>query len=138
MNILFGALTIGAVALLAGGANGMWQGKRASNVPYHVHMWVHDETDDSWPGSGVLITNKHVLTAAVNIYHFNRWDLGFGNVKQSDLQKVTSYEAFVHEKFDDNTDDNNLGVVVVPGDGVQFSRKFSPSWHWAGCSTNRT
>lgn len=92
----------------------MWHGQKTSNVPYHVHMWVYDENDYSWPGSGVLVTNTHVLTAAVNIHHFNRWDLGIGRSSQNDLQVLTSYTAFVHEQFDDNTDDNNLGIVVLP------------------------
>lgn len=91
----------------------MWKGQQSGEVPYHVHMWVYDETDYSWPGSGVIITNKHVLTAAVNVFHFNRWDLGFGSANQNGLKIVTSYNAFVHEHFDDATDDNNLGVVVM-------------------------
>lgn len=100
----------------------MWNGKQSGEVPYHVHMWVYDETDYSWPGSGVLISNKHVLTAAVNVFHFNRWDLGFGSASQNDLKIVTSYNAFVHEQFDDATDDNNLGIVVIP-EPLEFNGK---------------
>lgn len=92
----------------------MWHGHKSGLVPYHVHMWVYDESDFSWPGSGVLITNTHVLTAAVNIYHFNRWDLGIGSSSQMDMEMLTSYTAYVHEEFDDATDDNNLGIVVLP------------------------
>lgn len=118
-------LVLAAIAAVAiGGAQAMFGGKRSGQVPYHVHMWVFAETNDSWPGSGVLITNNHVLTAAVNIFHFTRWDLGFGNVKRDDLLMITSHEAFVHEAFDDATDDNNLGVVVMPGAGVTFSGIF--------------
>lgn len=119
VRLLFVLASIAAVAI--GGTQAMWGGKRSGQVPYHVHMWVFADTNDSWPGSGILITNHHVLTAAVNIFHFNRWDLGFGNVKRSDLLMITSHEAFVHEQFDDTTDDNNLGVVVLPGAGVTFS-----------------
>lgn len=91
----------------------MWHGQKSVGVPFHVHMWVYDE-DDSWPGSGVLITDSHVLTAAVNIHHFKRWDLGFGSSNQHGLVKMTSYNAYVHENFDDSTDDNNLGIIVLP------------------------
>lgn len=101
----------------------MWHGQRSGAVPYHVHMWVYD-ADDSWPGSGVLITNSHVLTAAVNIQHFHRWDLGIGSDTQNGLELITSYNAFVHEQFDDTTDDNNLGIVVLP-QCIEFSGWFN-------------
>lgn len=67
-----------------------------------------------WPGSGVLVTRRHVLTAAINVLNFNRWDLGFGSERQNNLQMITSFEGSVHEKFNDTTDDNNLGLIVMP------------------------
>ena len=92
----------------------MWHGSKSEVMPFHVHMWVYDDADYSWPGSGVLITSSHVLTAAVNIYHFTRWDLGVGSTHQRSLNVITSTTAFVHENFDDRTDDNNLGIIVLP------------------------
>lgn len=77
-------------------------------------MWVYDPFMYKWPGSGVLITKRHVLTAAINILNYNRWDLGFGSERQSNLQVITSFYGFVHEKFNDTTDDNNLGLIVMP------------------------
>lgn len=101
----------------------LWQGVKSEVVPYHVHMWVYDETDYSWPGSGVLITNKHVLTAAVNIYHFSQWDLGLGSANQRRLNVITSRSAFVHEQFDDTTDDNNVGIIVMP-QSIEYTSNF--------------
>lgn len=92
----------------------MWHGIKSDDpVPYHVHMWVWDMYNETWPASGVLISNKHVLTAAVNVYHYKQFDLRFGGKRQKDLQSVTSYEAIVHENFDDSTDDNNLAIIIV-------------------------
>lgn len=67
-----------------------------------------------WPASGVLVTNQHVLTAAVNVHNYNRWDLGFGSEKQKNLHVVKSFNAYVHEQFNDTTDDNNVGLIVMP------------------------
>lgn len=67
-----------------------------------------------WPASGVLITEAHVLTAAVNVFNYYRWDLGFGSELFNDLHTVSSYYAILHEKFNDTTDDNNVAMVVMP------------------------
>lgn len=83
-------------------------------APYYVHLWVYDPFMFKWPGSGVLVTQRHVLTAAINILNYNRWDLGFGGERQNSLQVITSFNGFVHENFNDTTDDNNLGLIVMP------------------------
>lgn len=82
--------------------------------PYHVQISVYDRYMFKWPASGVLITETHVLTAAVNVFNYYRWDLGFGSERLNDLQIVTSFYGYVHEKFNDTTDDNNVGMVVMP------------------------
>lgn len=76
-----------------------------------------------WPASGVLITNTHVLTAAVNVFNYYRWDLGFGSEQHDDLQIVTSFYGYVHEKFNDTTDDNNVALVVMP-EPIKLSSEF--------------
>lgn len=86
-------------------------------------MWVYDRYNYTWPGSGVIITKSHVLTAAVNIHNFVRWDLGIGSTSQRKLNTITSYTAFVHENFDDQTNDNNLGIIIMPKQ-VKFSSKY--------------
>lgn len=82
-------------------------------VPYHVHIWVYDPYFFTWPASGVIISEKHVLTAAINIQHFNRWDLGFGSNSRRDLEVVISYKGIVHEEFDPYTEDNNIGLIFL-------------------------
>jgi len=94
-------------------------------VPYHVHMWVWDMYDETWPASGVLISRSHVLTAAVNVYHYKQWDLRFGGKRQKDLQSLTSYSGFVHDNFDDKTDDNNIGIIIAPK-SIEFSANVQP------------
>ncbi|KAJ6635200.1 Clotting factor B [Pseudolycoriella hygida] len=104
----------------------MWHGIKSDDpVPYHVHMWVWDMYDETWPASGVLISNRHILTAAVNVYHYKRFDLRFGGKRQKDLQSMTSYEGIVHENFDDATDDNNLAIIIAPTP-IEFSPKIQP------------
>lgn len=99
----------------------MWHGIKSDDpVPYHVHMWVWDMYDETWPASGVLISRSHVLTAAVNVYHYKQWDLRFGGKRQKDLQSMTSHKAIVHENFDDQSDDNNLGIIFAPTP-IEFS-----------------
>lgn len=100
----------------------MYHGIKSDLVPYHVHMWVYDDFDYTWPGSGVLVTKSHVLTAAVNVHKYTRWDVGFGSPDQKGLKVITSRKAFVHEQFDETTNDNNLGIVVLPV-SVKFSSK---------------
>lgn len=77
-------------------------------------MLVYDPLMYKWPGSGVLVTTRHVLTAAINVHNYNRWDLGFGSEQQSNLRIITSFYGFVHEEFNDTTDDNNVGLIVMP------------------------
>lgn len=100
-------------------------GTKSDLVPYHVHMWVYDRFNYTWPGSGVLITKSHVLTAAVNVHNFVRWDLGIGGTTQRKLAGITSYKAFVHENFDDETNDNNLAIIIMPKPA-----KFSSNWKY--------
>lgn len=76
-----------------------------------------------WPASGVLVSRQHVLTAAVNVNNYNRWDLGFGSEKQRNLHVIKSFNAYVHELFDDTTEDNNLGLIVMP-ESIAISGKF--------------
>lgn len=78
-----------------------------------------------WPASGVLLTDTHVLTAAVNVADYYRWDLGFGSERFEDLQIVTSFYGYVHEKFNDTTDDNNVGMVVM-SEPIRFNSKYLP------------
>lgn len=92
-------------------------------APYHVHMLIYDQYMAEWPASGVLVTRQHVLTAAVNVHNYNRWDLGFGSETQRNLLLIKSFNAYVHEHFNDTTDDNNVGLIVMP-EAIETSGKF--------------
>lgn len=86
-------------------------------------MFIYDQYMFEWPASGVLVTRHHVLTAAVNVRNYNRWDLGFGSETRRKLLIITSSEAYTHELFNDTTDDNNIGMVVMPKP-IKISGKF--------------
>lgn len=86
-------------------------------------MLIYDQYMSEWPASGVLVTRQHVLTAAVNVHNYIRWDLGFGSETQRKLLLVKSSEAYTHELFNDTTNDNNIGMVVMP-EPIKISGEF--------------
>lgn len=88
-------------------------------------MLIYDQMMAEWPASGVLVSRQHVLTAAVNVHNYNRWDLGFGSETKRNLMSIKSFNAYVHEQFNDTTDDNNVGLIVMP-EPIEISGEFWP------------
>lgn len=86
-------------------------------------MLIYDQMMAEWPASGVLVSRQHVLTAAVNVHNYNRWDLGFGSETKRNLLSIKSFNAYVHEQFNDTTDDNNVGLIVMP-EPIEISGEF--------------
>lgn len=86
-------------------------------------MLIYDEHMAEWPASGVLVSRRHVLTAAVNVHNYNRWDLGFGSETARNLYVIKSFNAYVHEQFNDTTNDNNIALIVMP-EPVRTSGEF--------------
>ncbi|CAD7087582.1 unnamed protein product [Hermetia illucens] len=82
-------------------------------VPHHVDLLIRDGKQSSFPGSGVIVSLKHVLTVAINIKGFVEWEVTHGN-QEFGRETLLSKNAFAHPNFDFSTMKHNLGIIVLP------------------------
>ncbi|XP_001649266.2 chymotrypsin [Aedes aegypti] len=89
-------------------------GQIASYNPYNAYI-VYTRTDGyGYFGGGTIISDRHILTAAINIFGFVKWDVGVGSNILSQLGTVTSYTATAHPLFNSANRANDIGVITLP------------------------
>ncbi|XP_062548985.1 chymotrypsin-like protease CTRL-1 [Armigeres subalbatus] len=89
-------------------------GQTAAHQPYNAYI-VYTRADGyGYFGGGTIISDRHILTAALNILGFIRWDVGVGSNILSQLGTVTSNTATSHPSFNSATRANDIGVITLP------------------------
>lgn len=101
----------------------MWNGSNSTEViPHHAHLRIFNTAQPGveFVGSGVLISERYVLTVAFNLQGFNSWSAGLGSTNFADLTWFSATGAIIHEGYNPSIANNNLGVIVF-GNSITLS-----------------
>lgn len=112
-------LVVASVALAnASPTNFIVNGQNAPQgiAPYHAHILIRENTQSQQTrvGSGVLISNLHVLTTATNVRNFQWWNVGLGNIMRQLLEWRETNQALAHPQFNPSTLENNIALLLLP------------------------
>ncbi|XP_062543399.1 chymotrypsin-like [Armigeres subalbatus] len=93
--------------------------------PYNVYLLYLNANNAGFYGGGSIISTRHVLTAAQNIFGYIRWDIGMGSNIFSQLSAVTSTDATAHPSYNSANKANDIGIVTLPV-ALVFSSTIQP------------
>ncbi|XP_019561149.3 chymotrypsin-like [Aedes albopictus] len=89
-------------------------GQYANHHPYNAYIVYKRADQYGYFGGGTIISDRHILTAAMNIYGFVQWDVGVGSNILTQLGTVVSYSAIAHPSFNSANRANDIGVITLP------------------------
>ncbi|XP_019561140.2 brachyurin-like [Aedes albopictus] len=89
-------------------------GQIANNQPSNAYILYTRADTFGYFGGGTIISDRHILTAALNIVGFVRWDVGVGSNIFTQLGTVTSYTAQAHPSYNSANRANDIGVITLP------------------------
>lgn len=94
------------------GATFIVNGNDAESSPYHVNLLMRrDGVPDIFFGSGALISNRWIVTVAINVHQFNEWQIGIGSKELNNLKYFPGDKGIVHPEFNEEIWNNNIGLV---------------------------
>jgi len=84
--------------------------------PYHAYVEAHGLNVTT--GSGTFITRRHVVTSASMIRGYVQWIIGYGSVTFTNLTRLTSNVALMHNNVQFNfwPNRNDIGLILLPND----------------------
>lgn len=66
-------------------------------------------------GSATLISDRHAITSGKLIAGYQKWILAYGSTKLGpQSKKLESRIAFLHPAYDVATNENDLGIILLP------------------------
>ncbi|XP_055626873.1 chymotrypsin-like [Toxorhynchites rutilus septentrionalis] len=93
-------------------------GHSATHQPYNAFIMYLNAQNAGFFGGGSLISDRHVLTAAINIFGYQRWNVGLGSNIFTQLATITSTQAIAHPNFNPTNRANDIGVIMLPSSVV--------------------
>ncbi|XP_055626872.1 collagenase-like [Toxorhynchites rutilus septentrionalis] len=100
-------------------------GHSTTHQPFNAYVLYLNAQNAGFFGGGSLISDRHILTAAQNIYGYTRWDIGLGSNIFTQLATITSTQAIAHPNFNQQNRANDIGVITLPS-SVVFTPYVSP------------
>ncbi|XP_053683487.1 brachyurin-like [Sabethes cyaneus] len=88
-------------------------GYPVAHQPYNAYVQYLNAVNAGYFGGGSIISNRHIITAAQNIYGFVRWDIGLGSNVYNQLSMLTTTMATFHPNFNTVTRANDIGIITL-------------------------
>ncbi|XP_053683489.1 collagenase-like [Sabethes cyaneus] len=88
-------------------------GHPATHKPYNAYFVYLNAQNAGFFGGGSIVSDRHIITSAQNIYGFVRWDVGVGSHILAQLTMTTSTTAIAHPNFNTNRA-NDIGIITLP------------------------
>jgi len=91
--------------------NAIYNGEDAEYQPYH--MFISSSEPGHAFGSGIMISQRHILTSASLVSGFSRWHVGHSSANLSQIIQIETNIAFLHPKYDLAENSVNLGIIML-------------------------
>lgn len=118
-------------------------GENAVVLPFQFFLASSSPTRHDF-GSATLISERHAITSGKLIAGFQKWILAYGSTKLGpQSKKLESRIAFLHPAYDITTNENDLGIILLPAlpsiGGLRFFLNFkNPFFNFFPCSQSKT
>ncbi|CAO1436270.1 unnamed protein product [Diamesa serratosioi] len=108
---LLGLFVLAVTAVLS---NAISQGTISEHLPYVVLIESRNpSTGTARFGGGSLITQRHVLTAASNLFQFTQFIVSMGSALRT-MRAFTTTTATPHPQYVQLTRANDIGILTLP------------------------
>ncbi|XP_037032976.1 coagulation factor X-like [Bradysia coprophila] len=117
-NIFFGFICAFLVGVVCS-QNPITRVVNGSPIEYkNYYAYVEAQGSNVTSGSGTFITRRHVLTSASMIRGYARWVIGYGSVNFTQLTRLTSFVALIHNNVQTQfwPNRNDIGIILLPND----------------------
>lgn len=89
-------------------------GENAVVRPFQLFLASSTPTRHDF-GAATLISDRHAITAGKMIAGYQKWIMAYGSTKLGpQSKKMESRIAFLHPAYDIVTNENDLGIILLP------------------------
>lgn len=89
-------------------------GENAVVTPFQLFLASSTPTRHDF-GAATLISDRHAITAGKMVAGYQKWIMAYGSTKLGpQSKKLESRIAFLHPAYDTVTNENDLGIILLP------------------------
>ncbi|XP_055529540.1 vitamin K-dependent protein C-like [Wyeomyia smithii] len=100
-------------------------GQDAPHKPYNAYVAYLNADNVDFFGGGSIISDRHIITAARNIYGYVGWHIGLGSNIFSSLSMLTTTTATHHPSYSPSSGANDIGIIYLAS-SIVFNPTIAP------------